>query len=209
MGVLHVVQEDSRYPSTLKKYLGENVPERIAAIGNIDILERKKLAFFCSVKCPGNLIIQALDLAQALRKAGITVIGGFHSPMEREILKILLRSPHPVIICPARCIDGIRLPKEYKKPLIESRLLLLSPFSEKHRRITVETSNIRNEFVAALAEKVFAAYAAPGSKTMQFCRKILSKGKPLVTLKSDNNKKLLNLGAKPVNLADIENLLQG
>tara|TARA_Y100000031_G_C8203051_1_gene377207 strand:- start:1117 stop:1230 length:114 start_codon:yes stop_codon:yes gene_type:complete len=37
MSVLHVVQGDRCYPSTLKKYLGENAPERISAIGNIDI----------------------------------------------------------------------------------------------------------------------------------------------------------------------------
>ena len=206
MDVLHVVQEDSHYPSNLKKYLGENAPESIAAIGNIDILKYKKLAFFCSAKCPGNLIIQALDLAQALRKAGITVIGGFHSPVEREILKTLLRSPHPVIICPARNIDGMRLPKEFKKPISENRLLFLSPFNEKHRRITVETSNIRNEFVAAIAEKVFVAYAAPGSKTMQFCREVLAKGRQLFTLKSDDNPGLINLGAKPIQTTSVKKL---
>ncbi|MEE9164932.1 MAG: DNA-processing protein DprA [Nitrospinota bacterium] len=206
MDIAHINQKDHRYPSSLKNYLNKHVPNCITAIGNIDILKRKKLAFFCSVKCPGDLITQALDLAQALRKSGITVIGGFHSPVEREILKTLLRSPHPVIICPARSIDGMRFPKEYKKPLSENRLLFLSPFNEKYRRITVETSNIRNKFVSAIAEKVFVAYASPGSKTMQFCIDVLSKGKPLVTLKSDNNK-LLNLGAKPVNPADIENLL--
>tara|TARA_B100000315_G_C14568261_1_gene584096 strand:+ start:1754 stop:2380 length:627 start_codon:yes stop_codon:yes gene_type:complete len=206
MSVLHVVQEDSLYPSTLKQYLGENAPERIAAIGNVDILKYKKLAFFCSVKCPGNLIIQALDLAQALRKVGITVIGGFHSPVEREILKTLLRSPHPVIICPARNIDRMRFPKEYKKPLSENRLLFLSPFNEKHRRITVETSNIRNEFVAAIAEKVFVAYAAPESKTMQFCKEVLAKGKLLSTLKNVDTSGLIKLGAKPIQTTNVKKL---
>ncbi len=206
MGVLYVVQGDRCYPSALKKYLGENAPERIAAIGNIDILKHKKVAFFCSVKCPGNLIIQALDLAQALRKSGITVICGFHSPVEREILKTLLRSPHPVVICPARSIGGMRFPKEYKRPISKKRLLLLSPFTEKHRRITVETSNIRNEFVAAIAEKVFVAYAAPGSKTMQFCREVLAKGRLLFTLKSDDNSGLIKLGAKPIQTTDVNKL---
>lgn len=209
MDIVYLKQEDPNYPAILNNHYGKHVPKCIALHGNINILRLNKLALFCSIKCPGNLILQALDLAQALRKAGITVIGGFHSPMEREVLKTLLRSPHPIIICPARSINRMRLPKEYKRPIAENRLLLLSPFDEKHCRITVETSNIRNKFVAALSEKVFVAYAAPGSKTEQFCKDILASGKTIFTLKSDDNKKLIELGAKPKESTDIKNLLFG
>lgn len=51
-------------------------------LGDLNILNQQSLALFCSVKCPGNLILQTYDLAQRLRKSGVTVIGGFHSPME-------------------------------------------------------------------------------------------------------------------------------
>jgi predicted AAA+ superfamily ATPase len=40
--------------------------------------------------------------ALALREAGIPVIGGFHAPMEKECLDLLLRGTQPVVICPAR-----------------------------------------------------------------------------------------------------------
>ena len=85
----------------------------------------QKLALFCSVKCPGNLILQTYDLACALRDAGVTVIGGFHSPMEKECLSLLLRGMQPVIICPARSIERLRLPTSWKALLAEDRLLLL------------------------------------------------------------------------------------
>lgn len=51
--------------------------------------------------------------------------------------------------------------------------------------------------MAALAEKVFVAYAAPGSKTEMLCQKVLEWGKPLLTFNSKENQSLLALGAMP------------
>src|ERR1039458_8367137 len=93
---------DSRYPTQLRQRLGDHTPAQVSVLGNLEILQTKPVALFCSVKCPGNLILQTYDLAQKWRDQGVTVISGFHSPMERECLNILLRSPHAVIICPAR-----------------------------------------------------------------------------------------------------------
>ena len=74
----------------------------IQITGDASILNRPKVALFCSVKCPGRLILETYDLAKRFRNEGILVISGFHSPMEQECLRILLRSPHPVIWCLAR-----------------------------------------------------------------------------------------------------------
>jgi predicted Rossmann fold nucleotide-binding protein DprA/Smf involved in DNA uptake len=167
-------------------------------LDNLDILQRKKLALFCSVKCPGALILQTYDLARALRDEGVTIIGGFHSPMEKECLALLLRGTQPIMICPARSIERMRTPSEWKAPLTEGRLLLLSPFAEKLRRATADLARKRNELVAALADEVFVAHAAPGSKTEHFCHDVLSWGKPLLTLESDENAGLIARGASPV-----------
>jgi hypothetical protein len=174
MGMVRVGQEDSHYPSALLLLLGDRAPAMLAALGNLDILRQKKLALFCSVKCPGNLILQTYDLARALRDAGVTVIGGFHSPMEKECLTVLLRGTQPVIVCLARSIEKMRTPSRWQAPLAESRLLLLSPFAEKLRRATADLARKRNGFVAALAEAIFVAHAAPGSKTERFCRDVLN-----------------------------------
>jgi len=79
------------------KRFGDDWPGRIPALGNLDILRHNSTAFFCSSKCPGDLIVKTYDIAQILRDAGMTVISGFHSPMERECLTILLRGTQPVI----------------------------------------------------------------------------------------------------------------
>jgi predicted Rossmann fold nucleotide-binding protein DprA/Smf involved in DNA uptake len=161
-------------------------------------LKEKKLALFCSVKCPGSLILKTYDLAQRLKEEGITVISGFHSPIEKECLRILLRGTQPIIICPARSLKGTRIRGEYKKPIEEERLLLLSPFKENQKRNTSETAFERNRFVAAMADAIFIAYASPNSKTEKFCKDVLKWGKPIYTLESDANKTLITLGARPI-----------
>jgi len=77
----------------------------IAVRGDHAALRGRKLALFSSVKCPGDIILKTFDLAQHLRDQGVTVIGGFHSPMEQECLRILLRGKQPVVWCPARSIE--------------------------------------------------------------------------------------------------------
>jgi len=196
----------SRYSKEVCNYLSGSASSSITAIGNIEILKQKKLALFCSTKCLGDIILQAFDVAEALRDAGITVIGGFHSPMEREVLTVLLRSQNPVIVCPARGIEGMRMHREYKKPLDDGRLLLLSPFEKKQNRPTVKTSLIRNRFVAAIADKIFIAHASPNSKTEKLCREIITWDKPLFTLESEDNKNLIDLGVTPVKPQDVGNV---
>lgn len=94
----------------------------------------------------------------------------------------------------------MRIPAAWKQPLEAGRLLLLSPFEKKHHRMTANLARRRNEFVAALADEVFVAHASPGGKTEQFCRKIISWGKPLLTFDCPENANLLALGAKPVKI---------
>lgn len=200
-------QGDPSYPSILPSILGKDAPPRIATLGNLDLLKQKPLALFCSVKCPGKLILQTYDLAQCLRQAGVTVIGGFHSPMERECLTILLRGSQPIIVCPARSLQGMRIPADYRQLLKTGRLLLLSPFDGKDRRVTQEKALIRNRFVAALAEAIFVAHAEPQCRTEQFCRAILEWNKPLYTLGGGANANLFAMGAKP--LPDFTSCLPG
>ena len=193
-----IQQDESNYPSFLITYLSANAPKDITAIGNLDILKNNTLAVFSSVKCPGTIILKTYDLMKKLRESDITVISGFHSPMERECLNILLKGNQPVIICPARSIEGMRIRSEYKKPLKEGRLLFLSQFPEEEKRISSEKALRRNYFVAALAAFIFIPYAAPKSSTEIFCQEILKWGKQVYTIDDEKNKNLVAEGLKPV-----------
>lgn len=190
------------YPAEWLKAAGHD-NRVVVARGDVDLLARRQfVALFCSVRCPGDLILKTYDLSRALRDAGVPVIGGFHSPMEKECLRLLLRGRQPMVVCPARGLENMRIPADWRAPLTDGRLLLLSPFAPSQRRPTADIAARRNEFVAALAHKVFIAYAAPGGKTEAFARKVLDRGKPLLTLESDRNANLLALGARAVTPED-------
>ena len=126
---------------------------------------------------------------------GVPVIGGFQTPMERECLRLLLRGKQPVVVCPARSIDNMRIPREWRPALDDGRLLVLSPFPATARRPTAELAAQRNNLVADLAQRVFIAYAAPGSKTEAFARKLAASDKPLLTLDNQANLNLTEMGA--------------
>lgn len=189
---------DAAFPPQFSQYLGDKAPPRIASIGNLKLLTSKPLALICSIKCPGNIILQTYDLAKRLRDAGVPVIGGFHSPMERECLRILLRGTQRVIVCPPRGLKTMRIPAEHKTALKEGRLLYLSPFPDKLRRATVDTAIIRNRFVATLAETILVPYAAPSSKTFELCRLLVSWKKQIYTLANHANTPLIDLGCQSI-----------
>ncbi len=112
--------------------------------GNLSLLEEPLTALFCSQRCPGDLILKTYDLARAMREARVPVVGGFQTPMEKECLRLLLRGSQPVVVCPARGIDNMRIPRDWHTPLAEDRLLVLSPFPATARRPTAELSVQRN-----------------------------------------------------------------
>ena len=174
------------------------LPPETAHIGNLRLLDEPLTALFCSRRCPGDLILKTYDLARAMRDAGVPVIGGFQTPMEQECLRLLLRGGQPVVVCPARGVEGMRVPREWRAALDEGRMLALSPFPSAQRRMTAALAARRNEFVAALAARVFIAHAAPGGRTEAFARTLADAGKPLLTLDSPANANLLSLGAPAV-----------
>src|SRR2546425_13046665 len=105
---------DPEYPRAL---LGGAQAPALYAIGNVQILRQPLTALFCSNKCPGSAILRALDLAAQLRDANRAVISGFHTPVEKECLAILLRAKSPIVICPARSLAKLRLPATWKPAL--------------------------------------------------------------------------------------------
>jgi len=200
-----ITQTDTNYPKRLKKYLKTETPETIWARGNINLLPGQNTslngdlwALFCSRKCPGELILKTHDLAQTFKERGIPTIGGYHSPIEQECLRVLLRGVQPILLCPARNIEKMRLKPTWREALTDERLLILSAFESHHNRSTAALANRRNAFVAALADKICIAHAAEDSKTLEFAQMVIAWGKPVFTFETPVNDALFQLGAQPL-----------
>ena len=166
-------------------------------LGNRDLLKTDPIALFCSVKCPGEIITKTYDLCLKWRKEKKTVISGFHSPMERECLLILLMGPQPVIVCPARGIWK-RIPPELRRHVKLKRLFIVSKFPENIRRITAQTAFARNQFIGHLTDRILVSFAQEGGKMERLCREWIEQRKTVLTFESRYNENLISMGVMPI-----------
>ena len=166
----------------------------VAVRGNVELLDGRLVAFFCSQSAPGDAVLGTYDLAVALRESSATFIGGFQSPMEREFLTFLLRGSAGVIVFPARGVGRMRLPASWKPPLEAGRMLVLSIFDDKVRRPTGMTAAKRNALVVDLATSLLVPHAEAGGKVEGICEAALAAGKPVFTL-PNRGSRLVELGA--------------
>jgi predicted Rossmann fold nucleotide-binding protein DprA/Smf involved in DNA uptake len=135
-------------------------------------------------------------MARALRAASVPVIGGFHSPMEKESLDLLLRGTQSVVICPARSLNRMRVPANWKTGIDAQRVLVVSPFKDGYRRVTAGLAEERNKLVAALANEVVVLHANPGGRTDRLCRQLMADGKTVWTLDARDNADIIRAGAR-------------
>ena len=168
MSAIEVIQlkpGHADWPPLSKRRLGNAAPAALSVLGDTGLLAARKTALFCSARTPGDAILRAHDAAQRLRDDGVTVISGFHSPIEQDCLRILLRGKQPIIICPARAIETLRIPAACRTAFDAGRVLFLSPFFKQPVRVTKESAMRRNELVAALADEAYIAHIAAGGQT--------------------------------------------
>lgn len=160
--------------------------------GNVELLNRDPLGILCSRKCPGSLILKFYDLLADMRTREITIISGFHSSIEQAAIERLTNSRCSFIICPARGIDRMRVPANWKPLLDDGRLLIASPFSETAARQSARLAEERNRFVASLATRLLIVHASTGSKL----ETLASASENLFTIDDPANQNLFDLGAR-------------
>lgn len=89
---IETITKETNFPSAaLQSFFDENPKQTISFCGNSEILSDEKIGFFCLSKSSGAAILKVFERANRWRKEKTTIIGGFHSPLEREVLEILLK----------------------------------------------------------------------------------------------------------------------
>jgi predicted Rossmann fold nucleotide-binding protein DprA/Smf involved in DNA uptake len=171
-------KDAAAYPAMLRSRLAEKAPAELTVLGDASLLRARRTALFCSARTPGDAILRTHDAARHMRDEGRTVISGFHSPIEEECLRILLRGRQPVIACPARAIETMRVPTAIRAAFDAGRVLFLSPFTQRPVRITKDSAVRRNEVVAALADDAYFAYVEQGGGTARIARMLGEWGVP-------------------------------
>ena len=170
-------------------------PERSSIGGDAALRAKSPIAFFCSQSCPGDIILKAQDWANARGPASAPVISGFHTAIERDVLRVLLRGGAPVIIVLARALTGWRTPATVNSAVAAGTARIVSPFPDTQRRTTRETAETRNRYILTLTRAAVFAHASAGGKTEALAREAVANGIELLTLSSPNNSNLIGLGA--------------
>ena len=120
--------------------------------GNRDLLDRHLVAFFASRKATLHDAQLAHQWAEAICQTDNVVISGFHSPLEKEVLDILLKNQHPVVIVLSRALYK-KVPPHLQEAFEEGRLLFVS--IREYSRHSWKSAEIRNWHAAGMADEVY------------------------------------------------------
>lgn len=125
-----------------------------AYLGNKDLLKMRKVGFLASRKISTLSILPTLDWAMRVcKQKDIAIVSGFHSKMERDVLKILLQGECGIIVVLARGMYR-KLPKQYEEAMSQNRILIISYEKESVTRISEATAHKRNNYVREIADEM-------------------------------------------------------
>ena len=114
-------------------------------IGNATLLGLPdKVAFLSSRRISAADVLKCYEWAEKIRDAETCVVSGFQSPLEKDVLKFLLRGKVPIILVLARSLWKT-IPEELRDPVGLGRLLIVSPVSAI--RASAATATARNRWI--------------------------------------------------------------
>jgi len=122
--------------------------------GNKELLDRYLVAFFASRTAPPEALDLAKRWAHEIAQTDKIVISGFHSPIERAVLDILLANGCSVVVALGRSLYR-KIPTHLQNAYDESRVLFVS--FRNQSRPSFANSQTRNWLTANLASGIIFA----------------------------------------------------
>ena len=123
-------------------------------LGNKELLKKRKVGILASRKISTLSVLPILDWAMQMSKQEETaIVSGFHSRMEKDVLKILLQGKCGIIIVLARGMYR-KIPQEYTGALLQQRILFISFEKDSVTRVSEISAHRRNEYVKSLADEM-------------------------------------------------------
>ena len=153
-------------PSHFALRAGREVATRIVGAGETALLSEPLLGFIASRECPGHVLLETLDRVPEWVNVGRVIVSGFHSPLEQQVLRSVLRRKGRVVKVLARGMTDYRPTAEEREPMAAGRMLVITACPPEVRRTTRETALARNRLVLALASEIIAPYVTANSPLM-------------------------------------------
>lgn len=143
----------------------------ITTLGNQQLMQREKVAFFASSKTASLSVLPSLDWASEIAKReDVTVCSGFQSPLERDILPYLLRGKCGIIVALCRGLYK-KIPEQYRAAYEAGRILFVSLQDDKATRPSKAAAERRNRYLAEIADSLVFASLSPQSSLYSIASK--------------------------------------
>lgn len=134
--------------------------------GNLDIIKKYPvIGVLASGKAPGPVVWESYQFFYALRDAGVTIAGGWHSPLEKGVLDALIEGKANVAFFAAKGLKARGFQQKFRLLDKKSRGLMISPFPDSVTKINgTEGPRLRNELLAAISDVLLIPYIKPRGK---------------------------------------------
>ena len=150
-------------PPLCTQRVGPEIATRIVGAGETALLAEPLLGLIASRECPGHILLETLARVPQWVNAGHVIVSGFHSPLEQQVLRSVLRRKGRVIKVLARGMTEYRPTAEERESLAAGRMLVITACPPEVRSTTRDTALARNRLVLALASEIVAPYVAADS----------------------------------------------
>ena len=149
--------------------------EKSAYAENLALLDApKKVAFLSSRKIAPDDVLRCYDWAAKVRDSDACIMSGFQSPLEKDVLRFLLRGKAPIILVLARRLWR-KIPEELRDPINEGRLLIVSPVSAS--RASALTAAVRNRWILENCSTVYLGALDPSGEVARQMSKFRNRGR--------------------------------
>jgi predicted Rossmann fold nucleotide-binding protein DprA/Smf involved in DNA uptake len=146
-----VTSADASYPHRLKKRLKENAPAVLYGCGDAPILETGGLAVVGSHNTTPELLVYAERIGELAGCAQQTVVLGGAREIDQAFMRGSLEAGGRVVSMLADSLERAALNREYRSPLMEDQLVLVSP-CDPMAGFNVDNAMQRNKLIYALAD---------------------------------------------------------
>jgi predicted Rossmann fold nucleotide-binding protein DprA/Smf involved in DNA uptake len=184
-------------------------PLRLWCRGDLSILNHTLLGIISARQIDSDLALKSSELLKRLQALkDVSFVGGWHSPLEEQALRVLLVQDTSIVFCVSKSLDRFVPSIELGSRVSQGQALLLTHCSLKAKRITRDASMRCNELVVELAKALLVLSAPEGSASLNLARSALRQGKTVHTLEHRLNEELLLAGAVPATSDTIKESLR-
>lgn len=199
--------QDNAYPEALKNCLKNITPPVLSVIGNIDLLQKRMVAFSGSRNVSEKGIKITEDATRLLVEQDVCIVSGYAKGVDFAAHHAALKNNGSTVIILPEGINHFRIKRELKEVWDWDRVLVISEF-QPHEKWMASRAMKRNNTIIGLSDVIVVVEAGvtggsldAGEKTLQLGKYLFVPQYGVVPESAAGNNILLNRGAFPLKMS--------